>query len=192
VPLRLLSYHSVTPSSVHTLTPPPIQADPVKKAAAYDAARAKYSDALTNLGYQADLQHNVALCYYKNKQYGPALKCIAEIIEKVREGGGARVLNKWREEKRREGEEENVRTKKSRRMHRRIHIAWSMQACAPSFNHCINFELISSPLHICGFVWLHSFRWAGCESQRTPNTTTNTPTHRNELTVTRASGSTPS
>lgn len=60
----------------------------MKKAAAYDAARAKYSDALTNLGYQADLQHNVALCYYKNKQYGPALKCIAEIIEKVRRDGG--------------------------------------------------------------------------------------------------------
>jgi tetratricopeptide repeat protein 30 len=38
------------------------------------------------LGYQADLQCNIALCHYKMKQYGPALKLIAEIIEKgVRE-----------------------------------------------------------------------------------------------------------
>merc|ERR1711939_1237861 len=38
------------------------------------------------LGYQADLAYNMALCYYRTKQYGPALKHIAEIIERgVRE-----------------------------------------------------------------------------------------------------------
>ena len=63
-----------------------LQPDPAKKSAHYDQARAKYMDAINTLGYQADLQYNVALCYYKTKQYGPALKCIAEIIEKgVRE-----------------------------------------------------------------------------------------------------------
>jgi len=41
---------------------------------------------MNTLGYQADLAYNVALCYYKEKQYGPALKQVAEIIEKgVRE-----------------------------------------------------------------------------------------------------------
>ena len=60
--------------------------DPAKKAAKYDEARAKYTEAMNTLGYQADLQCNIALCYYKVKQYGPALKSIAEIIEKgVRE-----------------------------------------------------------------------------------------------------------
>lgn len=35
---------------------------------------------------QAELQYNIALCYYKTKQYGPALKNLAEIIERgVRE-----------------------------------------------------------------------------------------------------------
>ena len=35
---------------------------------------------------QAELQYNIALCFYKTKQYGPALKHLAEIIERgVRE-----------------------------------------------------------------------------------------------------------
>jgi tetratricopeptide repeat protein 30 len=63
-----------------------LQADAVKKAQLYDQARLKYQEAMTTLGYQPDLQCNIALCYYKVKQYGPALKHIAEIIEKgVRE-----------------------------------------------------------------------------------------------------------
>jgi len=63
-----------------------LQADPAKKSACYDQARLKYQEAISTLGYQADLQCNIALCYYKVKQYGPALKHIAEIIEKgVRE-----------------------------------------------------------------------------------------------------------
>lgn len=52
----------------------------------HDAARQKFADALNITGYQAQLQYNIALCYYKMKQYGPALKHIAEIIERgVRE-----------------------------------------------------------------------------------------------------------
>jgi tetratricopeptide repeat protein 30 len=36
--------------------------------------------------WQPDLQYNIALCCYKTKQYGPALKHLAEIIERgVRE-----------------------------------------------------------------------------------------------------------
>lgn len=53
----------------------------------FDDARVKYVEAMNTLGYQGDLAYNIALCYYKQKQYGPALKHIAEIIE-VRGGGG--------------------------------------------------------------------------------------------------------
>lgn len=52
----------------------------------YDEARARFSEALQALGYQADLAYNIALCWYCTKSYGPALKHIAEIIERgVRE-----------------------------------------------------------------------------------------------------------
>jgi len=52
----------------------------------FDEARQKFTEAMNTLGYQSDLAYNVALCYYKQKQYGPALKQVAEIIEKgVRE-----------------------------------------------------------------------------------------------------------
>eukprot|EP00903_Cladosiphon_okamuranus_P016120 g14876.t1 len=52
----------------------------------YDDARQKYADAMHTLGYQADLAYNTALCYFKDKQYGPALKHADEIIERgVRE-----------------------------------------------------------------------------------------------------------
>lgn len=47
----------------------------------YEAAREKYMEALTTLGYQADLAYNIALCHFKLKQFGPALKFIMEIIE---------------------------------------------------------------------------------------------------------------
>lgn len=51
-----------------------------------DAAREQFVEAKHKLGYQPDLAFNIALCYYKQKQYGPALKNIAEIIERgVRE-----------------------------------------------------------------------------------------------------------
>lgn len=48
----------------------------------YESARNQYTEALNTMGYQADLAYNVALCYYREKQYGPALRTIAEIIDK--------------------------------------------------------------------------------------------------------------
>lgn len=48
----------------------------------YADARAKYMEAINSLGFQADLSYNIALCYYREKQYGPALRCIAEIMDK--------------------------------------------------------------------------------------------------------------
>jgi len=41
---------------------------------------------LNTLGYNCEIAYNIALCNYKLKQLAPALKHIAEIIEKgVRE-----------------------------------------------------------------------------------------------------------
>ncbi|CAD7705097.1 unnamed protein product [Ostreobium quekettii] len=52
----------------------------------HEEARQKFSEAIAILGYQADLAYNCALCYYRSKQFGPALKHLAEIIERgVRE-----------------------------------------------------------------------------------------------------------
>lgn len=52
----------------------------------HEKARQKFHDAIGIIGYQPELLYNVALCYYKTKQYGPALKNLAEIIERgVRE-----------------------------------------------------------------------------------------------------------
>ena len=52
----------------------------------YDEARASFTEAMNTLGYQPDIAYNIALCHYQLKQYGPALKHIAEIIERgVRE-----------------------------------------------------------------------------------------------------------
>lgn len=48
----------------------------------YESARNQYNDAINTLGYQPDLAYNIALCFYREKQYGPALRYIAEIIEK--------------------------------------------------------------------------------------------------------------
>jgi tetratricopeptide repeat protein 30 len=45
-------------------------------------AMKQFTDAMNTTGYQPDLAYNVALCYYSMKQYGPALKHIAEIIER--------------------------------------------------------------------------------------------------------------
>jgi len=41
-----------------------------------------FQDAMNAVGYSAELTYNIALCYYSMKQFGPALKFIAEIIEK--------------------------------------------------------------------------------------------------------------
>jgi tetratricopeptide repeat protein 30 len=52
----------------------------------FEKARVMFSDAMAILGYQPDIAYNIALCHYCLKQFGPALKFIAEIIEKgVRE-----------------------------------------------------------------------------------------------------------
>jgi tetratricopeptide repeat protein 30 len=48
----------------------------------FENAREQYMKAITEMGYQADLAYNVALCFYREKQFGPALRYIAEIIEK--------------------------------------------------------------------------------------------------------------
>ena len=48
----------------------------------YESARTQYTEAINSSGYQADLAYNTALCYYKEQQYGPALRTIAEIIDK--------------------------------------------------------------------------------------------------------------
>lgn len=52
----------------------------------FEEARQKFVEAVNALGYRADMAYNVALCYFKQQQYGSALKHIAEIIERgVRE-----------------------------------------------------------------------------------------------------------
>jgi len=48
----------------------------------YEEACSLYTDALKIIGYQAELSYNIALCHYLLKQYVPALKFIADIIEK--------------------------------------------------------------------------------------------------------------
>ncbi len=48
----------------------------------FEKARLKFNEAMQSLGYQADLAYNMALCHFKMKAYGPALKNIAEIIER--------------------------------------------------------------------------------------------------------------
>jgi len=45
-------------------------------------AMKQFGDAMNTSGYRPDLAYNQALCHYSQKQYGPALKNIAEIIER--------------------------------------------------------------------------------------------------------------
>jgi len=52
------------------------------KEAKYEYAIEKFTEASNSLGYQADLAYNIALCHYKLKSYAPALRYIAEIIER--------------------------------------------------------------------------------------------------------------
>jgi len=52
----------------------------------FEDARTKFVEAINTLGYRPELAYNIALCHYCQKQFGPALKYISEIIEKgVRE-----------------------------------------------------------------------------------------------------------
>ncbi|XP_059163823.1 intraflagellar transport protein 70A-like [Physella acuta] len=48
----------------------------------YEEACEKFVAAMQVLGYKADLSYNIALCHYMLKQYAPALKHIADIIER--------------------------------------------------------------------------------------------------------------
>ncbi|XP_055877810.1 tetratricopeptide repeat protein 30A-like [Biomphalaria glabrata] len=48
----------------------------------YDEACDKFVGAMQVVGYKADLSYNIALCHYMLKQYAPALKHIADIIER--------------------------------------------------------------------------------------------------------------
>ncbi|XP_033631119.1 tetratricopeptide repeat protein 30A-like [Asterias rubens] len=48
----------------------------------YKVACQKFLTAMQVLGYRPDLSYNIALCYYSMKQYAPALKHIADIIER--------------------------------------------------------------------------------------------------------------
>ena len=52
------------------------------KEGSYEEARKLFTTAVNASGYQPELAYNIALCYYQVKQYGPALKEIAEIIER--------------------------------------------------------------------------------------------------------------
>eukprot|EP00232_Nephroselmis_pyriformis_P023531 CAMPEP_0182867166 /NCGR_PEP_ID=MMETSP0034_2-20130328/8574_1 /TAXON_ID=156128 /ORGANISM="Nephroselmis pyriformis, Strain CCMP717" /LENGTH=659 /DNA_ID=CAMNT_0024999505 /DNA_START=4 /DNA_END=1983 /DNA_ORIENTATION=- len=52
----------------------------------FEEARSRFVEAMNTLGYQPELAYNIALSYYKTKQFGAALKHLAEIIERgVRE-----------------------------------------------------------------------------------------------------------
>lgn len=48
----------------------------------YADAMKQFTDAMNTAGYHPDLAYDIGLCYYSMKQYGPALKHIAEIIER--------------------------------------------------------------------------------------------------------------
>ncbi|RHY68219.1 hypothetical protein DYB34_007870, partial [Aphanomyces astaci] len=48
----------------------------------FEEAKKKFGDAMNVLGYQSDLCYNIALCFFRLKQYGNAMRQIAEIIEK--------------------------------------------------------------------------------------------------------------
>ena len=52
----------------------------------YEKARLMLQEAMSKIGFQAEIAYAIGLCHYQQKQYGPALKLIAEIIERgVRE-----------------------------------------------------------------------------------------------------------
>ncbi|XP_041363711.1 tetratricopeptide repeat protein 30A-like [Gigantopelta aegis] len=48
----------------------------------YEEACQKFSTAMQILGYRSDMSYSIALCHYMMKQYAPALKHIADIIER--------------------------------------------------------------------------------------------------------------
>ena len=48
----------------------------------FDKACKKFQQAIQMSGYRASLSYNIALCHYRQKQYAPALKHIADVIER--------------------------------------------------------------------------------------------------------------
>lgn len=48
----------------------------------YEKARLHFIEAMSKTGFMAELAYAIGLCHYQQKQYGPALKLIAEIIER--------------------------------------------------------------------------------------------------------------
>ncbi|XP_064618669.1 intraflagellar transport protein 70A-like [Lineus longissimus] len=48
----------------------------------FNDACTKFTQAMQIVGYKPDLSYNIALCHYMLKQYAPALKHIADIIER--------------------------------------------------------------------------------------------------------------
>lgn len=55
----------------------------------FNDACTKFTQAMQIVGYKPDLSYNIALCHYMLKQYAPALKHIADIIERgIREHPG--------------------------------------------------------------------------------------------------------
>ncbi|CAH0550390.1 unnamed protein product [Brassicogethes aeneus] len=48
----------------------------------YEEALLKFQNNIQNQGFKPYLAYNIALCYYRMKDYGPALKHCADIIEK--------------------------------------------------------------------------------------------------------------
>ena len=48
----------------------------------YEKACKNFQLAIQKSGYRASLSYNIALCFYRQKQYAPALKHIADVIER--------------------------------------------------------------------------------------------------------------
>ena len=48
----------------------------------FEGARAKFAEANSIAGDTPQFLYNIALCFYRAKQYVPALKYLAEIIER--------------------------------------------------------------------------------------------------------------
>jgi len=48
----------------------------------FDEACNKFRDAMTKTKYQSDLAYNIALCHYRMHRFAPALKYLADIIER--------------------------------------------------------------------------------------------------------------
>lgn len=49
---------------------------------AYEAALAKFQEAINAVGPKLDLQYNCAVCYFRMQQFAPALRHISDIIER--------------------------------------------------------------------------------------------------------------